>query len=429
MLRLGGGTAVLAVLTLGTACTRQTETAAPAHALSIRADVLLPPEIEVFEARVPAHATLDSLLREYQLSPELISSAVASAAAVFNPRHLRADRPYKLVRSLDGWLREFVYEIDADRFLRIVNLDRSRPDVLDAEVLPFDKDIAVVAIHGEIDSARPSLIAATDASGERVELAMALADIFGGQIDFDSELQPGDGFEVLFEKATRAGEFAGYGDILGARFVADGKEYQAFRWTDPATGKSAYYDESGRSLKRFFLMSPLKFEPRITSRFSRSRLHPVFHTRRAHLGVDYGARYGAPVVAVAAGTVVSAGWAGGGGRQIRLRHTGGFESYYLHLSSFASGIHPGAHVDQGQFIGRVGATGTATGPHLDFRLRKNGVFVDPVRERRRQPPGQPIPPAYLQAFHQAREGLLRQISTTLLAEAPRQPRDAIKTLQ
>jgi murein DD-endopeptidase MepM/ murein hydrolase activator NlpD len=421
--------ALLAALTSGAACSRQAETAAPAHALSVRADVVLPPEIEVFESRVPRHATLDSLLREYKLAPELIRAAVESAASVFNPRHLRADRPYRLVRSLDGWLREFVYEIDADRFLRIVNPDRSRPEVLDADVLLFDKDIAVVAIQGEIDSAHPSLIAATDAIGERVELAMALADIFAGQIDFDSELQPGDGFEVLFEKASRAGEFAGYGNILGARFVADGKQYQAFRWTDPTTGKSAYYDESGRSLKRFFLMSPLKFEPRITSRFSRSRLHPVFHTRRAHLGVDYGARHGAPVVAVAAGTVVSAGWAGGGGKQIRLRHAGGFESYYLHLSSFASGIRRGVHVDQGQFIGRVGATGTATGPHLDFRLRKNGVFVDPVRERRRQPPGRPIPPAHLQAFQEARDGLLRQISTTLVAETPRQRRDALKTLE
>lgn len=429
MLRLGTATAVVAALGLVAGCAREPDARPSMRTPNIRADVILPPETEVIESRVPRHATLDSLLREHRFAPELISAAVESAAAVFNPRHLRADRPYRLVRSLDGWLREFVYEIDTDHFLRIVNLDRSRPEVLDAQVLPFEKDIEVVAIRGEIDASRPSLIAATDATGERVELAMALADIFSGQIDFDSELQPGDGFEVLFEKATRAGEFAGYGSIIGARFVADGKEYQAFRWTDPATGQSGYYDESGRSLKRFFLMSPLKFEPRITSRFSRSRLHPVYHTRQAHLGVDYGARYGSAVVAVAAGTVVSAGWAGGGGKQIRLRHAGGFESYYLHLSSFASGIRPGAHVDQGQFIGRVGATGTATGPHLDFRLRKNGAFVDPVRERRRQPPGRPIPSAYLQSFQQARDGLLRQISTTLLAEAPRRKPDALKALQ
>jgi len=429
MLRLGAATAVVAALTLAPACTRQQDRPSPTAALRIHADVVLPLEAEVIESRVPRHATLDSLLRDHQFAPELITAVVQSAASVFDPRHLRADRPYRLVRSVDGWLREFVYEIDTDRFLRIVNPDRSRPEVLDAQVLPFEKDVDVVAIRGEIDSAHPSLIAATDATGEKVELAMALAEIFSGQIDFDSELQPGDGFEVLFEKANRAGEFAGYGHILGAKFVADGKEYQAFRWTDPATGKSAYYDESGRSLKRFFLMSPLRFEPRITSRFSRNRLHPVFHTRQAHLGVDYGAPYGSAVVSVAAGTVISAGWAGGGGRQIRLRHAGGFESYYLHLSSFAGSIRPGAHVDQGQFIGRVGASGTATGPHLDFRLRRNGVFVDPVRERRRQPPGQPIPATHLPAFQQARDGLLRQISTTLLAETPRQKPDALRALQ
>ena len=428
MLRRGLATAVVAALTFTSSCTRQPDTPSTAG-LRIQADVVLPLEAEVIESRVPRHATLDSLLRDHQFAPELIAAVIQSAASVFDPRHLRADRPYRLVRSVDGWLREFVYEIDTDRFLRIVNPDRSRPGVLDAQVLPFEKDVDVVAIRGEIDSAHPSLIAATDATGEKVELAMTLAEIFSGQIDFDSELQPGDGFDVLFEKSSRAGEFAGYGQILGARFVADGKEYQAFRWTDPATGKSAYYDESGRSLKRFFLMSPLRFEPRITSRFSRSRLHPVFHTRQAHLGVDYGAPYGSAVVAVAAGTVISAGWAGGGGKQIRLRHAGGFESYYLHLSSFASGIRPGAHVDQGQFIGRVGATGTATGPHLDFRLRKNGAFVDPVRERRRQPPGQPIPAAHIAAFQEARDELLRQISVTLPAETPRQKPDALRALQ
>ena len=182
-------------------------------------------------------------------------------------------------------------------------------------------------------------------------------------------------------------------------------------------------------MKRFFLMSPLRFEPRVTSGFSRSRLHPVDHVRRPHLGVDYAASHGAAVVSVASGTVVSAGWAGAGGRQIHLRHQGGFETYYLHLSSFAKGIRVGTNVSQGEFIGRVGSTGSATGPHLDFRLRKNGVFVDPVRERRRQPPGQPIPPSQLEAYRDARETLFRQLSTTLLAEAPRQKPDALKAAQ
>ena len=157
----------------------------------------------------------------------------------------------------------------------------------------------------------------------------------------------------------------------------EGKEHQAFRWVNPADAEGRLLRREGRSLRRFVLASPLRFKPRVTSGFSRRRLHPVFRTVRAHLGVDYAAPTGTPVVAVANGVVVSAGWAGGGGRQVRIRHASGFESYYLHLSSFAKGISAGAHVDQGQLIGRVGATGTATGPHLDYRLRKNGVFVDP----------------------------------------------------
>jgi murein DD-endopeptidase MepM/ murein hydrolase activator NlpD len=425
MLRLGAAVAVFAAL--GSACAREPES--PRRAPALSADVILRPETETVEARVPRHATLDSLLRQHELTPELINAVIDSAAAVFNPRELRADHPYRLVRSFDGWLREFVYEIDTDRFLRIVNLDRSQPQMLDAQVLPFEKDTAVVAIRGQIDSVRPSLIAAVDEAGEQIQLAMALAEIFGGHIDFDSDLQPGDRFDVLFEKSTREGNFAGYGAILGATLVVDGKEYQAFRWVNPATGKAAYYDADGRSLKRFFLMSPLRFEPRVTSAFSRSRLHPVHRDRRPHLGVDYGAPHGAAVVSVAAGTVMSAGWAGGGGKQIRLRHAGGFETYYLHLSSFAKGIRAGAHVDQGQLIGRVGATGTATGPHLDFRLRKGGAFVDPARERRRQPPGEPIPAAQTAAFQTSRDGLLRQISATLLAEAPRQKPDAVEAIQ
>jgi murein DD-endopeptidase MepM/ murein hydrolase activator NlpD len=132
-------------------------------------------------------------------------------------------------------------------------------------------------------------------------------------------------------------------------------------------------------------------------------------------------------VAVAAGTVVSAARAGGGGNMVRIRHASGFESYYLHLSAFARGIRSGAHVSQGQLIGRVGATGTATGPHLDYRLKKNGVFVNPLSEHSRMPPGEPIPAVVLPAFHAARENVLRQLSTTLEADARRPKPDAIRS--
>ncbi len=344
---------------------------------------------------------------------------------MFNPRQLRADQPYRLVRTLDGWLREFEYQIDADRFLRIINRDRATPTALDAAVLPYDKQIATVAIEAQIDSNHPSLIAAIDACGENVQLALALAEIFSGEVDFQSELQPGDRFRVLFEKTSHAGQFSSYGSILGASIDVDRRRRQAFRWRDPATGKSGYYDESGRSLKRFMLRSPLKFEPRITSRFSLNRMHPIDHVVRAHLGVDYGAPAGSAVVAVANGVVVSAGYSGASGNLVHLKHAGGIETYYLHLSAFGKGIRAGARVDQGQVIGRVGATGAATGPHLDYRLKKNGAFVNPLATHAKQAPGEPIPSTELAAFRTSRDRLIAQLTATILAAATAEKPEAV----
>ncbi len=390
-------------------------------------DVNLRLETVTIEARVPRHATLDTLLRDQLVAP-IVDAAVAAARPVFDLRQLRTDRQYRLVRSLDGMLREFEYQIDANRFLRIVSRNRQQPALLDAEVVPYEKETIVASVQGHIDADHPSVIAAMDESGETVQLAMSLAGIFGGQIDFESDLQPGDRFEVLVEKSSHDGQFSGYGAILGARFRTDGRDLRAIQWIDPATGRSDYYDENGRSLKRFFLRTPLRFEPRVTSGFSRSRLHPVFRTYRAHLGIDYAAPTGAPVVAVAKGTVLSAGWSGGGGNMVRLRHASGFETYYLHLSSIAKGVHAGARVEQGELIGRVGATGTATGPHLDYRLKKNGVFVNPLLEHRKLPPGEPISAAQLAAFRAQRDDTLQAMETKV-AGAPRNKPDAIAAVQ
>ena len=397
--------------------------------LARRGDVVLRPEAQVIEARVPQDATLETLLRQHRLPAELVRAAVESAHAVFNLRQLRADRPYRLVLSLDGMLREFEYQIDADRFLRIISRDIAEPTRLEAAVVPYEKDTTVTAIRGNIDADHSSLIAAMDETGENVRLALTLAEMFSGQVDFESDLQVGDSFEVLFEKSTRDGAFAGYGDVLGARLVADGRGHTAFRWVNRQTGKAAYYDENGRSLRRFMLRTPLPFQPRVTSGFSKSRLHPVYRTYRAHLGVDYGARTGSPVVAVANGVVVSAGWAGGGGNQVRLRHSGGIETYYLHLSRFAKGTRAGARVTQGEVIGFVGATGTATGPHLDYRLRRNGVFVNPLLFHRNQPPGEPIAATQLAAFKTARDAVLSELSATLRAEGPQRKPAAAKAVQ
>jgi murein DD-endopeptidase MepM/ murein hydrolase activator NlpD len=208
---------------------------------------------------------------------------------------------------------------------------------------------------------------------------------------------------VTFERFTReGGRPASYGEISGARFENDGRVLQAFRFTVPG-GKPDYYDEQGRSLRRFFLRSPLKFVPRVTSGFSARRMHPVLHTARAHRGVDYAAPPGAPVVSIAAGRVISATFDNANGRMVRVRHTSGYESFYLHLSAFAPGIRAGASVSQGEMVGRVGSTGLATGPHLHYGLKKNGVFVNPLREHQNLPPGDPVPASSMAAFQAERD--------------------------
>ena len=265
-------------------------------------------------------------------------------------------------------------------------------------------------MRGTIDAAHPSLIAAMIGAGENIQLAMSLADIFSSQIDFESDLQPGDGFEVLVQKSSREGQFAGYGPILGARFSADGREHEAFRWSNPETARAGYYDAAGRSLKRFMLRTPLKFEPRITSGFTRNRLHPglpdLSRASRHRLR-------GAGRRAGRRGLVGGRGVGGLGGRRRQPGSAAPRRRLRDLLSApvgFRSGHPAGVHVDQGQLIGRVGATGTATGPHLDYRLKRNGQFVNPLVVQRSQPPGDPIPPALMPAFFTERDSTLRQLT-------------------
>jgi murein DD-endopeptidase MepM/ murein hydrolase activator NlpD len=234
--------------------------------------------------------------------------------------------------------------------------------------------------------------------------------VFSGEIDFNSDLQPGDSFRVLVERHTREGKLSGYGAILAAEFVNDDRRLKAVRFT-PEDGSPAYYDENGRSLKRFFLKSPLKFEPRITSSFSTSRKHPVLGYSRAHNGVDYRAPSGAPVAAVAPGVVTMAGWSNGGGRTVKVRHPNGYETEYLHLSSIAT--RAGARIGQGELVGRVGMTGLATGPHLHYGLKKGGRYVNPVIEHRNMPPGEPVAAQFMNVFTGDRDRYL-----TLLFRAP-----------
>lgn len=393
-----------AVLLFGVACAQPVQDDRPVSA----SDIFLPgPAMHVVEARVPRHATLAGLLQAHAVSEELTHQVVEAVRQAFDLRRMRADQPYRLVRTEAGRLQEFVYKIDTDRFLHVVGLgaDEQSPSTFDVQIVPYEKHRAVVALRGEIDREHTSLIAAVAGRGETVMLAIAIADVFGGEIDFNNDLQPGDRFEVVFEKVLSEGEFAGYGPILAAEFRNDDRTLKAFRFQAP-DGTAGYYDEQGRSLKRFFLRSPLKFEPRISSGFSYRRLHPVLGQWRAHPAIDYRAPVGSPVIAVAAGVVTRAGWMGGGGKTVTLRHSNGYETNYLHLSSVA--VRAGQRVGQGQLVGKVGSTGLATGPHLDYRMKKNGQWVNPLVEHRKLPPGEPVPAAQMAAFEAMRTRVVAQ---------------------
>ena len=391
---------ILGAALTATACdTRTNASVARADTLAaVKGDIMLSLETTVISSRIRAGATLASVLRAHDVAVAEAAAIVAQAGSVFDLRKVRANQPYRLETTHAGTVRGFEYEIDGDRFLRV---GRSPDQELVARVLPIPKTRSVVVVSGQIDREHTSLVAALDAAGETIDLTLALAEIFGGEIDFSTELQPGDRFELSVEKQFRDDhEFAGYGPILAAEFTNAGRHVQAMRFT-PENGSPAYFDEHGRSMRRFFLASPLKFQPVVTSAFSSARMHPVLREVRAHLGVDYRAPAGSPVVAVADGMVVSAGMSGGAGRMVHLRHANGFETEYLHLSAIA--VRAGTHVRQGELIGRVGSSGLATGPHLDYRLKKNGAFINPVTAHRAMPPADPIPAAEMAAFEAARD--------------------------
>jgi murein DD-endopeptidase MepM/ murein hydrolase activator NlpD len=372
------------------------------------ADVLLPRDSDVISAVVPNGTTVAGMLGKHLLPESELSALVEAVTSSFDVRRLRAGNVYRIERLFDGRIRSFEYEIDPTRALRASRRDGDIA-LFTAEVVDLPLTTTQVVVAGRIDRDTPSLSEALSEAGERIDLALAMAEIFGGDIDFNSDLQPGDGFRLVVEKSAREdGQFAGYGPVQAAEFVNGGRALTATRFV-VEDGKAGYFDAAGRSLRRFFLKSPLRFEPRITSRFSRSRLHPVLKYARAHNGVDYGAPAGAPVVSVASGLVSFAGWTGGGGRTVRVRHSSGYESEYLHLSAIAAGIRVGTRVGQGEHLGNVGSTGLATGPHLHYGLRRDGRYVNPITEHQNLPPGEPVPATLKARFDAARDTLFAQL--------------------
>ncbi len=260
--------------------------------------------------------------------------------------------------------------IDKEKDL-VINVDNGV--VSSVTLKKHEVDIMNVLVTGIIET---NLFDAVKKSGEDAELAAMLASIFEWEIDFFKDLRPGDKFAVFIEKKFIKNNYAGYGKILAADFYNRGKLNRAIYYKNGKT--RGYFNEKGKALERGFLRVPLNYA-RITSRFTNRRFHPVLKEVRPHYGVDYAAPIGTPVMATASGYVETIGYKRGNGKYITLRHSNGYKTFYLHLNGFNKRLRKGSPVNQGQIIGYVGSTGYSTGPHLDYRINRNGKWLNPLK--------------------------------------------------
>lgn len=347
---------------------------ARANAEEIRKQTVLPQT-----EKLPRGENFSAALQQFGLSSQEAEEVAIAAGHAFNLRQLRAGHTLVVARTAEGELREINYKIDADRMLHIV----PATDGFSAQVKEIPSRLEVAVVHGQLDD---SLFNAVEKAGESPELALRLAQIFAYDLDFYTDPRKGDSFQIVIEKKRyRTGETASYGSILAAEYDNAGKKYQALLFHDDQ-GHAAYYAADGKSLQKSFLRSPLKFAAPVTSHFSKARFHPILKTYRPHLGTDYGAPIGTPVQTIGSGRVEFAGNKGGDGNMVKIAHSQGYETMYLHLSRIL--VRVGEHVEIGKIIGLVGMTGLATGPHLDFRISQKGQFLN--FERLGLPPSEPV---------------------------------------
>ena len=351
---------------------------------------------------------LDTLRRGETLSELLARQGVVDLdisrldGAALDPRRLRAGLVFSFRRPAAESLpdRISVRASPEQRvvFRRAMSGWESAVDSIHWRSEPF-------RIQGDIDN---SLYEAIDAqvsddqldAAQRQRLAWDLADIYAWQVDFTRDIQNGDKFRVVFDRLISEDGEVRFGRVLASDLTMSGKSLTAFRFE--SAGRSTFYDDDGKSLRRAFLRAPVQFR-RISSSFARARRHPVLGITRRHQGTDYAASPGTPVMAAGDGVVLRAGRAGGYGNLIELRHKNGITTRYGHLRGFARGIRRGARVSQGQTIGYVGSTGLASGPHLHYEFRVKGVAKDSRRVALGN--GAPVPDADREAFERERERL------------------------
>ncbi len=382
-----------------------------------------PPEELLARAELPPHVRTAIALAELvivrgellpgdslvgALQREGVSRSVANRVAVelrslFNFRRSQPGHRFRLASTADGRLVRFRYSV-SDLESYVVTRERDAY-VASREDVALESEVSRIA--GLVTSSVHDAIVQL---GEKGQLANDFSEIFAWDIDFSRSVRTGDEFRVLYERLYRQDVdkgrvYVGPGKILAATYTGSAGEFSAV-YFEPEEGRGGYYRPDGSSVEGQFLRAPLRYS-RITSRFSHSRRHPILKVRRPHHGIDYAAPRGTPLWSVADGRVIYRGWSGGFGNLVKIRHNTGYVSYYSHLSRFAKGLKVGQQVHQKQVIGFVGSTGLATGPHVCFRMAKQGRYVDPMRVA--SPIGPPVALEQKPQFLATRDVLLAEL--------------------
>jgi murein DD-endopeptidase MepM/ murein hydrolase activator NlpD len=377
-----------------------------------------PAEVAAASAEVPAirlHVVEDTLSSGQSLYTSLVGEGIDASRAVevldvlgksVNLRSCKPGDSYTAEMSDDGTVVNLCYRRGL-RELYKVNLDSSGYAVA-ADTIPLT--VLTRRVEGVLETC---LWEACLEAGEDPQIALKLSDVLGWEIDFVTDPRRGDAFTMIYEELYCEGRKVGLGDVIGAVYVNEGEEHTAIGFPEP-DGTMEYYDPDGNSVRRVFLKSPLNYR-RISSYFSNRRFHPILKTYRPHHGVDYAAPTGTPIVSIGDGRVTRAGWNGGFGNYVEIRHNNIYTSCYGHLSKYGRGVRGGVRVKQGQIVGYVGSTGLSTGPHLDFRVKKYGSYVNPLTID--YPRGEPVDEEYKEAFFARRDLILRGLKYRELAAA------------
>jgi murein DD-endopeptidase MepM/ murein hydrolase activator NlpD len=334
----------------------------------------------IADGTVRPNQHLSHILSDYGVGMGIIDQIARQSKDIFDVRKIRRGNRYSIFQTPDSLARAryFIYENSATDYYVFELFDSLK-------VYRGEKEIEtrLRTGYGEIQS---SLWNTMKDNGLDPMLALRLSDIFAWSIDFYA-IQKGDRFRVIYDELFVDSTSIGIGNIYAVQFDHMRAENYAFWFFQD--DRFDYFDDEGQSLRKAFLKSPLEFSARISSRFSHSRMHPVLRIRRPHHGVDYAAPKGTPVRTIGDGTIIARAYqARGGGNYVKIKHNSVYTTTYMHLSGFAKGIVQGARVQQGQVIGFVGSTGLSTGPHLDFRVHKNGSPVDPLKVE--APPVEPV---------------------------------------